>query len=459
VKVELTVRISKQRESYKKNNSLIFFILIHIPLALLLKQFSLIATLHGWAIFLVGVFLALTDSDGRRVAYIAAYIAGSDVLWRMTSARVFWEMGKYAIIAVMLLYLLRKRQFKSAGLPIFYFGLLVVSMPLTLDFLPLNLARDAISFNLSGPLSLAVSAIFFLQITLDWQDREKLSQYLIAPVIGIGSISVWTTSKTQNIIFTGESNFITSGGFGPSQVSAMLGLGALLLLLLAFQQPSWFGRLLPLGGSLGLATLSALTFSRGGIYNLAASLFVLVVFSLRNARLRNTFIPLLVIGYFVANYLIYPQLDDFTGGMLTARFADINTTGRYEIMQSNLNVWQQNPLLGMGPGMAMYVGELVHGYLPGAHTEYTRLLAEHGVLGLVAILILIIITLKALHQAPQGLPRAWVAAMLAWSFMEMGHAAMRVAAIGFLIGLAMALWPNFPAITKKDNNHEGSSHR
>lgn len=459
MKVELTVRIFKQRKTIKNNHSLIFLLLVHIPLALLLKQFSLIATIHGWAIFLVGLFIALTDPDGRRVAYVAAYIVGSDVLWRMTSARVFWEQGKYAIVAVMLVYLLRKQQFKSAGLPIFYFALLVVSIPLTLTSLPLNMARESISFNLSGPLSLAVSVIFFSQITLDWQDRAKLSQYLLAPVIGIGTIAVWKTSTTEHIAFTGESNFITSGGFGPSQVSAILGLGAFLLILLAVQQPSSFRRLFPLGGSLVLATLSALTFSRGGIYNLAASLLVLGVFSLRNARLRNTLVPLLVIGYFVVNYLIYPQVDEFTGGMLTARFADTNTTGRYEIMQSNLKLWQQNPLLGVGPGMAVYKGELVHGYLPGAHTEYSRLLAEHGALGLVSIILLISIALKAVRQLPQGLPRAWVAAMLAWPLTEMGHAAMRVAAVGFLFGLATALWPEIPTSMDKGNKYKYPSHR
>lgn len=454
------MRISKQRETLKKNNSLIFFILIHVPLALLLKQFGLVATLHGWIIFFVGVFVALTDPDGHRVAYIAAYIAGADVLWRMTSAQVFWEFGKYASVAVMLLYLLRKRQFKSARLPIFYFALLSISIPLTLTSLPLNLAKSQISFHLSGPLSLAVSAIFFAQIRLDWQDRAKLFQYFLAPIIAIGSIAVWTMSRATQITFTTESNYITSGGFGPSQVSAILGLGAFLLILLAVQQSAWFRRWLSLGGSLVLAALSALTFSRGGTYNLAVSLLTLGIFSLRTARLRNTFIPLLVIGFFVVNYLIYPQLDAFTGGMLTVRFADINTTGRNEIMLSDLNIWQQHLMFGVGPGMSTYMGDLLYGrFLPVAHTEYTRLLAEHGALGLVSILLLMIVALKAVREAPQGLPQASVAAMLAWSFTEMGHAAMRVAAIGFLFGLAMALWPEFPVTMKKDNNYEYPSHR
>jgi len=450
---DLTVRIPKQHGLLYMNNSFLLLLLIHIPFALLLKQINLIATIHGWFILLMGVFIAFTDPNGRRVAYISAYIVGAEVLWRMTNADVFWEFSKYAISTIMLVYLLRIRQFKSAGPPIFYFGLLLVSMPLTFNFLPLNLARQAISFNLSGPLCLAVSVIFFSQITLDWQDWTKLSQYLVAPIIGIATIAMWQTISTEHITFTSESNFITSGGFGPSQVSAILSLGAFFLFLLATLQTSWYRRFLPLGGALALATLSALTFSRGGVYNLAAGLFVFLAFSIRNNRLRNTFILLLFFGYIVGTYSIYPKLDEFTGGMLMKRFADTQLTGRWEIMLSNLMVWQQNPLLGAGPGMAVYMGYTMIGISAGAHTEYSRLLAEHGILGLVALFLLIIMALSALRKAPQGFSRALVAGILTWVFVDMSHASMRISAIPFLFGLTNVVWSqqtqNFSNLVRK----------
>jgi len=448
-----------------QERNLIFwlFILIHIPLALWINQSRNVSTVYAMATLIVGLFIALTTRNAIRVAYLAAYIAGAEVLWRMTEARVFWEFGKYAIVAILLVYLLRTRQFKGAGLPILYFTLLTISIPLTLYDLSLDTARQAISFNLSGPLCLAVSVIFFSQFVMGWQERAKLMLLTTAPTIGIGAISLWSTVTARQIRFTDESNFMTSGGFGPNQVSAILGLGALLLLLLAIQQSTMARRWVPLGVSLGLFTLCVLTFSRGGAYNLAASLLVLAVFSLRNARLRNALLPILIIGIFAGSYLIYPKLEKFTAGAVTTRFVDTSTTGRIEIMQADLKVWQQHLLFGVGPGMSSYAMLLMLGKAYGAHTEYTRILAEHGILGLLSILFLLIMALKALRRAPLGLPQAWVAAILAWPFMEMTHAAMRVAAIGFLFGLAMAIWK--PPVTidsenkRNGSNQKNSSHR
>ena len=75
-----------------------------------------------------------------------------------------------------------------------------------------------------------------------------------------------------------------------------------------------------------------------------------------------------------------------------------------------------------------------------AHTEYSRLLAEHGSAGALALLILLLILWKAYWRAPSAFARAWTASLAAWSLVEMGHAAMRIAAISFIFGLALIRW-------------------
>ena len=50
-------------------------------------------------------------------------------------------------------------------------------------------------------------------------------------------------------------------------------------------------------------------------------------------------------------------------------------TRRYQSLKialEKLNAWREAPLLGVGPGGAIVVG------MATAHTEFTRLLAEHG---------------------------------------------------------------------------------
>ena len=61
-------------------------------------------------------------------------------------------------------------------------------------------------------------------------------------------------------------------------------------------------------------------------------------------------------------------------------------------MKSDLVIWLNNPIIGVGLGLARKHRnhDLGNGYIAGAksHTEYTRFLAEQGILGFFCIFIL-----------------------------------------------------------------------
>jgi len=432
---------------FQLNLNWLLFISIHIPLALIMDASSIVATLHALATMGVGVWIALSTHEPRKVAWVAAYICGADVLWRMTNAQVFWEFGKYAIILVLGIYLLRVRRWRSAGLPILFFVMFLISVPLTIASLDAGAAREEISFNLSGPLCLAVCALFFYQIKLSAEDREQTVWYLATPVIGIAAVCFWGIMTADQLSFTSESNFATSGGFGPNQVSAILGLGALLLLLLALQPQKRRGRLVKLLGALTLLTLSTLTFSRGGLYNIAAALLVSSLFFLKNRRMRYSFTMLLGAIILFGGLVVLPQLNSFTDGWFAIRFSDTDPTNRLNILQAEIDIWMNNPVFGVGPGLAKYFSSFIFGMRIAAHTEYTRILAEHGIPGIISIILLLLMGIKALKRAPTDLDRAWVAALLVWPMIEMTHAAMRIASIGFIFGFALVNWN-----PKIDNN-------
>jgi hypothetical protein len=75
-----------------------------------------------------------------------------------------------------------------------------------------------------------------------------------------------------------------------------------------------------------------------------------------------------------------------------------------------------------------------------SHTEFTRLLSEHGTFGLLALLVLVAVAGLAYLRAPSALEKAWVSAFSGWAFIEMSHSAMRIMAISFLFGLAVIQW-------------------
>ncbi|HEY9087389.1 MAG TPA: O-antigen ligase family protein [Anaerolineaceae bacterium] len=427
------------------------FALLHIPLGLAMHSYALVANIHAYLTLAVAAYIALSTRDMRKAAWVAAYICGAEILWRMTDVSIFYEIGKYAIVAVLGLCLLRLPIKQSIAMPVGYFLLLTLSIPLTVNGLSLGLARDQISFNLSGPLCLAVAVMFFTQFRLPVQDYYPLTWVLVGPIIGIGASAAFNTATAEAINFTGESNYVTSGGFGPNQVSAILSLGTVMLLMLAIQYRR--DRLIALITALGLLTISVLTFSRGGLYNVGVSIIAAGIFLMGNARLRRSFLIVLVPAVLIGSYWIYPRLEEFTSGMVTKRFTDTNPTLRFEIMMAEWHTFTRNPLLGTGPGMGRFerYGEL--GYWVSSHTEYTRMIAEHGIPGIFAIVLLLLMASRALRRTPPGIQQVWCAALLAWSCTEMAHAAMRIAAVAFIFGLAMAGFNNH------ENNEEQNANQ
>ena len=91
---------------------------------------------------------------------------------------------------------------------------------------------------------------------------------------------------------------------------------------------------------------------------------------------------------------------------------------------------------GSGPGQAK---ELRHQYgytgQVTAHTEFSRMLAEHGILGLLSLLILIIITGHIFVKSDTRNSKFIKLCFGLIALLSMGHSAMRLAMPEFIYGL------------------------
>jgi O-antigen ligase len=424
----------------------------HIPLGYLMHLSSQVATIHALVILVIGLWFVSRDQQPFRLVYLTGYIAGADVLWRMTEAGVLWEFGKYAICLLFILGLF-KWKMSSRGLPLLYLLLLIPAVLLT--FLAGDSLGDAkrdISFNLSGPITLAIAVVFFSGVKLDKKKIWRLLLYTIMPMVSILFLALLNMYIVKNIEFSLNSNFLTSGGFGPNQVSAILGLGALLCWIFIVTQDNFNSACWLISGlMITFLIQSMLTFSRGGLANfLVAVLFATPFLVAKRRKVLSVVVTgLIILALFVA--VIIPKMENFTHGDLGARFTDTSTTGRWQIIKRDLELWQENFLFGVGPGRSAteryqidrpkIVGPSTSAFV-AAHSEYTRLLAEHGVLGLMAFLLLGFMFLQAWLRAPTPLAKGLTLAFMLWSLAEMGHAAMRLAAISFFYALPFA---NFDA--------------
>lgn len=418
-----------------------FAFALHIPLALLLQAEPAIGMAHGFLLLAYGLYAALAGRADR-VAYTAAYIAGAEVLWRMTSSGVFWEFGKYAVVILFGAAIIRNPSWRTAPLALTYFVLLLPSCALTLLALDLDEARKQISFNLSGPLALAVSVWFFTNCRFTRAQMSKLLLAYVIPLMSVVTITVISTYLTGPIVFGTNSNFATSGGYGPNQVASSLGLGVLFgLLAMTFtSRVSLPGRVLLILVVVACGVQSAMTFSRSGLILTVMAGMAGMLFLLRDPKARFRLVTLCLSGYLLVTFLILPALDSFTGGALVHRFESTNLSHRDDLVFADLAIWLENPVGGSGPGAAKSVRASMTHSSSIAHTEFSRLLSDHGLFGIVAMGVLFLMGFRMLLATEPGGQRAFVAVMVSWALIYMAVNGMRLVAPSLLLGLGALRW-------------------
>jgi O-antigen ligase len=409
-----------------------FFFAIHVPLAVAMKQFDTLATIHAFATLAVGLWFALIEKRPHRVAYVCAYIAGSEALWRSAGADVFWEFGKYATCAVILVSLFQHMRWRLHGPGLLYFGLLVPSMFLTMQEFDFDFRkfREPVSFNMSGPLAIMLSLCFFSNVRLTAIEIRRLFVAAIGPIVGVASMAAFSILTAQSVYFYAGSNVQTSGGWGPNEVAAVLGLGAFLAFFVVLTDPGG-----PMLRAILVCTMivfvvqSALTFSRGGLYIMAGASIGATVFLTKKASVRRRLATIAVVLVLAVLALLF-QANRFTGGALLDRFENLNMTHREEFITDDLSIWKDSPIFGVGPGL----GAEIRG--AEAHTEFTRVLAEHGIFGLIALLVLTLTAVDHFTRASNPTQKAMVASMTAWGFLYMAVNSLRGVMPAFTLGLS-----------------------
>lgn len=425
------------RQAVSKFKFPLFLLLIHLPLGIVFYSFRSASVIHPYLVFLLGLYLAMQKQASlEKVAYLLAYIVGCEVLWRMSEIPIFWETGKYATMTVMLVALIRRGCRKIPPLPMIYLAVLLPGCLLTFFQQDWEYAKGVLSFNISGPALLAVACWFFSYWKPDENQLKKLFLCAIIPLTTIAFTTLFFTVTSNDLVFGTESNHGTSGGFGPNQVSAMLGFGAFLAItwLLVFKNDFKL-KLYLIALALFLVAQSMMTFSRGGMYNAIGGIAVVMLFQMRNLRKAIGGLAFIVILGSIFVFLIFPYLNQFTGGMLLNRFEQIDTTNRGEIIESDFHAFLENPLTGVGVGLSQEYRIKYLNLEAASHTEFARLLSEHGIFGILAMCALLFMGAVSLkkHRSPPA--KALAAGCLVWCVLFMLNAGMRVAAPSFIWGL------------------------
>jgi hypothetical protein len=413
------------------------FIVLHIPLAFVFQAVPEVGALHALASLGLGLFYAFFDKTPNRVALVAAYIVGAETLWRITFTPIFYEFSKYATVLILIVSTLNHLKLRRLpAAPFVYFALLVPSMFLALD-------RELISSNLSGPLVLAAAAIFFSRIQFTEARLHRLLLTMIAPIAGVATLASSSTATAPELDFHYEQTLKeTAGGALPTHVAAVLGLGVVVIALyVLYRRPNRTMTVILGGLAVWFGAQSALTFSRGGLMLAGLTLAVAAAYSLKIRRLRRRLTLGAAAAGLIALIVVVPWLQNFTSGAFGGRFSNASSSGRGDLAKSDIMAFLENPVLGLGPGKSVaYHNKTFKRRGAIAHTEYTRLPAEHGSLGLLALLLLAAMSWPRFVRRP-GLScnAIYAASLTSWALGFMAYESMRVTAAGFLFGLGAAV--------------------
>ena len=442
-----------------KNHSFTYFILValHVALAILVYIIPFFSKFYGLLIFIYGFALLLkTKNNNNQVLAICAYIVGSEVFLRMTGGNALHEIAKYEVMFFLLMGMFYNGFSKLSY--IYWVFVLLLLPGVLIGALTLGYkvdVRKAIAFNIMGELTLFVTAIYCYKRQITYEQIGILIKTISLPLVTTVIYLFLYTPSIKDVVTGTQSNFETSGGFGPNQVSTILGLGmfcffALFLLFSKTKKEKLFHFLF----LLFISYRAIVTFSRGGVFTgivMIVSLLLIVYFF--SNRKNKSILLMVFVGSLMVSLAIWTYTVSQTNGLIENRYANKDARGREkedqlggreEIALTELKMFTENPIFGIGVGRNKEYREELTGIVAASHNELTRLLAEHGSFGIVAILILLITPLVLYLQNRQNI---FALSFFVFWALTINHAAMRLAAPAFIYALSLL-------IVKFGNQHE-----
>ena len=384
------------------------------------------------------------------------YISSFEVLGRMmrSSPYIPWELSKYLFISASILLIATDKIKIKMNLGFFLFLLLIPSMIVKESNL-VNLSH--ITSYLYGPISMVLLVI----VLSDYKIKKLLFDGILR-LIWLTSIVmlVYVFIKTPNyseLTFSLSADFETTGGFGSNQVSTILGIG-MFLSFYAWMNKLFFSGYHKLDGVfIGLfAYQGFLTFSRGGmIVSIIAILFYYIFFrtSISNTEIKfirslNPFYYFLIaltiliaafgiIQIISSGNIALRYLGETEGTLSGDKIKTINTvtTGRFNIFLADLNLWYEHFIFGVGAGGSKFLrGNNLSGIAP--HIEVSRILAEHGLFGLIFIVLLIVLGRKIYKFNSGDVNRAILLSLFFIGIASTMHSSLRTFVTPLLISLS-----------------------
>ena len=433
----------------------LLFICIHLVIGFIATILP-IGNIYTLLIIVTGIIIILiTRNKNEEALYLLSYLVGAEIFIRAIDGAILYETGKYGLILFSLLGIFLGPIKGKISISLLIY-ILLLSIGIIFTQVPSGESiRKAIAFNLSGPISLAIFALYcnFRHITI--KELNQLLFFVLLPIFSMISLVYFKTPSLEDLVFTTTSNFDTSGGFGPNQVSTMIGVGTFIIaifIILRVQLSKYL--FLDIIFLAYFTYRGLLTFSRGGMLTAGVALVAFIGCIVLHKRLTFKKLFLYTSVSFALFMGVWLYTTNITGGLISNRYAGKNakgvqkkdaSAGRGAIFEAQLESFYKSPFFGIGVGNGKYKRmETNVDITAAAHNEISRLLEEQGILGFIALLILLFKPLVNIYFGTMY-QRSFLISFYVFWFLTINHSAMRLAFPAFVYGLSLI---------KITNNHE-----
>ena len=404
---------------------------------------TLPANVVGYIYIGVLVFAFLRCLQGNVAGFfsIIPYAIFGEIFMRAFVRWIPYLTLQYAIIACFAVLILRtgmkKSHFKG-----YIFLLLFAFMEVANNILPYR-----------ADISRAIiTNTFALLIPVVWASFHALTPIVINRFINNVKIAciflvgiVFVAHISGSIDYGAYSNSDASNGLAPVQLSGYIGVACVFFFLSIMNIEQARHRLLNIIMITICASAMVLTFSRGGLYFLGA--VVMMYFYYNRSRAKNYFLFILLVPVIlIAYHFVVVQ----TQGKIVERYQQEGSSNRDVLVVIGIKIFQKNPFVGVGTGNynTVIVKENLYSVESGAHNEFIRAGAEHGIIGIIlywGFFLSLFINISR-RKEPQKQYAMYFLALLCLIII---HNGLKISIQPFLLMLAVCT----PSFTRQETKH------
>jgi hypothetical protein len=368
-------------------------LLIHASIALVIA-FSpapvrkiLLLILYGWVFYKV----VMARHDYEALAYIF-FVSGLEIFTKVSRLYITWEWSKQFIILLMIVMIIKRSKSQLIN-PFFFYALLLLPGLFLFDIPDL---KGSLVYLYPGWM-LALGYAIFRSLNYHEGAIYNLYRWMLYGFV-YGIVYLFVNAVDLNAVSYGHATANTAVGFSGNQFTNAIA-APLFLIFIAF-----YFRLQILAKPFLAVIFIALfyqgltTISRGGFLSFGVSACAVILYTLISRRAKTPkqgviFLLLAILPLF----WVFSYVNERTNDSLILRFTGKSekqnfelkdySSGRFKIDEGDWITFVKNPIVGVGITNSGANNEILE---VKSHNEFMRHLAEHGILGVVALIILFV---------------------------------------------------------------------